>query len=226
MLAIIPDSLITFRFLGENLFYAQVSSSRRCAESTSFFNDAYRGVPPWDIGRPQPAFTRLAASENLGTDIIDVGCGTGEQAMLFASRGYRVLGIDSAPLAIEKARAKASQRRSDAEFLVADALRLDELHRQFDVAIDSGLFHVFSDRDRAAYVESLRAVLPHGGRYYMLCFSDKEPVDWGGPRRVFEREILNSFSDGWCVNYIRPARFESAFHGRGGKAWFSKVTKA
>ncbi len=145
--------------------------------------------------------------------------------MLFASRGYRVLGVDSAPLAIEKARAKASLRGSNAEFVVADALHLGELRREFDVAIDSGLFHVFSDRDRAAYVESLRAILRPRGRYYMLCFSDKEPVGWGGPRRIFEREILKSFSDGWRVNYVRPERFETAHHERGAHSWFSKVTK-
>jgi len=161
----------------------------------SFFNEAYRGVPPWDIGRPQPVFARLAVNEDLGNDIIDVGCGTGEHAILFASRGYSVLGVDSAPLAVEKAKAKASQRGSKAEFLVADALHLAKLHRQFDVAIDSGLFHVFSDSDREAYVGSLRAILRPRGRYYMLCFSDKEPVGWGGPRRIFKREILRSFSD-------------------------------
>lgn len=209
----------------------KISSRRRHLEaggvtSTSFFNEAYRGVPPWDIGRPQPVFARLAESEDLGNDIIDVGCGTGEHAILFASRGYRVLGVDSAPLAIEKARAKASQRGSKAEFLVADALHLSGLRRQFDVAIDSGLFHVFSDSDRATYVESLRAVLRPRGQYYMLCFSDKEPVDWGGPRRIFKHEILNSFSDGWRVNYVRPAKFATASHDRGGEAWFSKISRA
>jgi len=191
----------------------------------NFFNEAYRGVPPWDIGRPQPVFAELAVSEDLGDEIIDVGCGTGEHAMLFASKGYKVLGVDSAPLAIEKARTKASQRGSKAEFVVADALHLAELHRKFDAAIDSGLFHVFSDKDRSAYVESLGDVLRPQGRYYMLCFSDREPVGWGGPRRVFKREILASFSDGWQVDYVRPARFESTFYGRGGEAWFSKVTR-
>ena len=195
------------------------------AARTSFFNEAYRGVPPWDIGRPQPVFAQVADSENLGNDIIDVGCGTGEHAILFASRGYRALGVDSAPLAIEKARAKASQRGSKAEFLVADALRLPRLHREFDAAIDSGLFHVFSDRDRAAYVESLRGVLRPHGKYFMLCFSDREPVGWGGPRRIFKHEILSSFSEGWRVNYVRPAKFASAFNDEGGHAWFSKITK-
>ena len=170
-------------------------------------------------------FAKLATDEDLGEEVIDVGCGTGEHAILFASRGYRALGVDSAPLAIEKARAKASQRGSKAEFLVADALRLSELDRRFDAAIDSGLFHVFSDRERGAYVESLRGVLVPRGRYYMLCFSDREPVGWGGPRRIFKREILRSFSDGWRVDYVRPAKFESAFHDRGGEAWFSKIVK-
>ena len=192
----------------------------------SFFNESYRGVPPWDIGRPQPVFAKLATEEDLGDDVIDIGCGTGEHAILFASKGYRALGVDSAPLAIEKARAKASQRGSAAKFLVADALHLADLHRQFDAAIDCGLFHVFSDRERRAYVESLRAVLRPGGRYYMLCFSDREPADWGGPRRVTKQEILKAFSDGWRVSYVRPAKFASAYHDGGGEAWFSKVTKA
>ena len=170
-------------------------------------------------------FAKLAVTEDLGDEIIDVGCGTGEHTMLFASSGYKALGVDSAPLAIAKARAKASQRGSKAEFMVADALHLAELHRKFDVAIDSGLFHVFTDRERLVYVESLRDVLRPLGRYYMLCFSDKEPVGWGGPRRVFKQEILTSFSEGWHVDYVRPAKFESAFHERGGEAWFSKVSR-
>jgi SAM-dependent methyltransferase len=193
----------------------------------SFFDEAYRGVPPWDIGRPQSEFAELAKKGDLGEgDVIDVGCGTGENAILFAAKGYRVLGIDSSPLAIQKAKAKASQRGSAAEFSVADALHLSPIGRAFGTAIDSGLFHVFSDLDRAAFVESVRSILSKNGRYYMLCFSDKEPGHWGGPRRISRAEILHSFSRGWRVDYIRPAKFESALHaGGGGEAWFSKITK-
>lgn len=191
----------------------------------SFFNEAYRRVPPWDIGRPQPEFARLAEKGEIAGDVIDVGCGTGENALLFASKGLSVLGVDSAPLAIEKARAKASQRGSRAEFVVADALRLAKLGREFDAAIDSGLFHVFSNRDRTMFTESVRSVLRPKGTYYMLCFSDKEPIGWGGPRRISKVEILQSFARGWQIDYIRQARFASAFHDRGGEAWFSKITK-
>jgi SAM-dependent methyltransferase len=191
----------------------------------SFFNDSYRGVPPWDIGRPQPPFAKLAESGEVAGDVIDVGCGTGEHAILFSSRGNKVLGIDSAPLAIEKARAKGFQRGSKAEFAVADALHLARLGRSFDVAIDCGLFHTFSDGEREVFIESLRSVLRPRGRYYMLCFSDKEPVGWGGPRRVSKSEIQGCFSKGWSVDYIRPAKIDTSFHGGGGKAWFTKIIR-
>jgi ubiquinone/menaquinone biosynthesis C-methylase UbiE len=190
----------------------------------SFFNESYRGFPPWDIGRPQKEFVTLSDKGEVNGDVIDVGCGTGEHAIFFATRGHRVLGVDSAPLAIEKARAKATQRGSKAEFKVADALHLDLLGRQFDTAIDSGLFHVFSDSERPVYRESLASVLRPDGRYFMLVFSDKEP-DWGGPRRISKQEILDTFSVGWRVEFVRRAKFEDAFHGKGGEAWLSGLTR-
>lgn len=190
----------------------------------SFFNSAYRGTPPWDIGRPQREFVRLADERKVSGDVIDLGCGTGENAIMFASRGNRVLGVDAAPLAIEKARRKAKMRGSNAEFLVADALNLESLGRVFDVAVDCGLFHTFSDEDRQGFTRSLRNVLKPDG-HYMLCFSDREPADWGGPRRVSKDEILKTFKDGWKVDSIEPARFEASRLGSGGHAWLASLTR-
>jgi len=191
----------------------------------SSFNDSYRGVPPWDIGRPQREFVKLAESGEVRGELIDVGCGTGEHAIYFASRGHKVLGVDSAPLAIEKARLKAAERGSSAEFKVCDALHMDALDRKFHTAIDSGLFHIFPDRERRAYVRSLAEAVVPGGKFFMLCFSDMEPVDWGGPRRISRGEIEGSFSAGWRVDFVRQATFESTFHQDGGKAWLSSVTR-
>jgi SAM-dependent methyltransferase len=191
----------------------------------SSFNDSYRGTPPWDIGRPQGEFVRASERGEVRGEVIDVGCGIGEHSIFFASRGNPTLGVDSAPLAIEKAKAKAARRHSVAEFLVWDALKLASLGRRFDCAIDSGLFHVFSDGQRAAYVKSLSAVLRPGAGYLMLCFSDREPAGWGGPRRVSKEEIRDSFARGWRVDYIRPAMFESSFHDHGGLAWLSRITR-
>src|SRR5262249_47273246 len=139
--------------------------------------------------------------------VLDAGCGTGENALFFAGQGRPVLGIDYLEGPIREARRKAAERGLDAEFLVRDALALSSFDRRFDAVIDSRLFHVFSDEDRARYVAGLAHVTTPGGRLFLLCFSDEEPGTQG-PRRVSQRELRQSFADGWDVEEIRPARFE------------------
>ena len=73
--------------------------------------------------------------------------------------------------------------------------------------IDSGLFHVFDDADRARYVTSLASVLPSGGTCYLMCFSDRQPGTMG-PRRVSQEELRAAFSDGWAVASIVAEAFE------------------
>src|SRR5436309_14345980 len=118
------------------------------------FDEMYAGVPPWDIGRAQPEVVGIADAGGFADPVIDVGCGTGENALELASRGLEVLGIDASPRAIEAAKAKASERGSSAEFLMADALALGSLARRFRTALDCGVFHVFEDAERPAYVAS------------------------------------------------------------------------
>jgi ubiquinone/menaquinone biosynthesis C-methylase UbiE len=191
---------------------------------TAFFNESYRGTPPWDVGHPQAEFVRLADEGKIRGKVLDVGCGTGENAILFAGLGLEAWGVDAAPLAIEKAKKKAAQRGSGTTFIVGDALHLEKLKQKFDTITDSGLFHVFDDEERVIFAKSLRSALNKGGTYFMLCFSDKEPTGWGGPRRVTKDEIMSTFSEGWKVDWIREARFESAFHKEGGYAWLSAIT--
>ncbi|TSD99333.1 class I SAM-dependent methyltransferase [Skermania sp. ID1734] len=174
-------------------------------ESAQRFLDSYAATPPWDIGRPQPALQ--AVSDQFTGRVLDVGCGTGEHALLAASLGLDATGIDAAPTAIERAKKKAGERDLSARFIVGNALELGSLDEQFDTIVDSGLFHVFSDDERARYVASLAAALAPGGRYFMLCFSDSQPGDWG-PRRVTETEIRGSFADGWRVDDITATQLE------------------
>jgi cyclopropane fatty-acyl-phospholipid synthase-like methyltransferase len=189
-----------------------------------FFDSAYRGQPPWDIGRPQKEFVELVRMGEITGSVLDLGCGTGEHALFFAEEGYEVWGIDSAPLAIRKAKEKASARGLPAHFLVLDARDLPRLTRKFDTATDSGFFHTLTDEDRLVFVDNLAAVLPHGGKYFMLCFSDLEPGGYG-PRRITQQEIRDSFRDGWFINYIRSAVFESRTRAEGPRAWLSSISK-
>ena len=173
------------------------------------WDDAYAaGAPaPWDIGRPQPAFIRLADAGLLRGRLLDAGCGTGENTLLAAERGAEAVGVDFSPLAIGRARGKAVERGIPARFEVADVLSLGQLGLTFDTVIDSGVFHVFDDNDRARYVTSLASVLEPGGTCYLMCFSEHEPGDVG-PRRVRQDELRSAFRDGWVVAEIVPGAFD------------------
>ncbi len=188
------------------------------------FENLYAGQPRWEIGRPQKAL--LAVADRITGSVLDAGCGTGENALFFASRGQRVTGIDFLAEPITIAERKAAERGLTATFLVMDALALKELPEVFDSAIDSGLFHVFSDDDRRRYVMGLASVLRPGGRLFLLCFSDAEPGEQG-PRRVSQKEIEDAFAEGWAVESVEPSRYEvrpdpndSSFRDGGPKAWF------
>jgi cyclopropane fatty-acyl-phospholipid synthase-like methyltransferase len=188
------------------------------------FDAAYSATPPWDIGRPQPALLLLAESGAIRGRVLDVGCGTGEHALMAAGLGLDATGVDSAPTAIALAEAKAKERGLAARLLVGNVLELSALGRQFDTVIDSGLFHVLSDDDRRLFVDNLRAVIPPGGRYFMLCFSDLQPGNMG-PRRISQDEIRASFQDGWRIDSIEAATFEIRISDNGALAWLASITR-
>lgn len=192
------------------------------------WDDSYtRGTEaPWDIGRPQPAFARLADEGRLTGRLLDVGCGTGEHALLAAGHGADVTGIDIAPTAIARARAKASERGLTARFEVADVRDLGHLGVTADTVIDSGMFHVFGDDDRARYVASLAAALRPGGVCYLMCFSDRQPGTQG-PRRVREDELRAAFSDGWAVESVDSDTFEvnRVFGATRVQAWLAVIRR-
>lgn len=189
-----------------------------------FFNESYRGSPPWDIGRPQAEFVRLARNGEIRGKVLDVGCGTGENAIFFSQLETEVWGIDSAPLAIEKAKLKAKERGAKVRFLVADAMHIDRLGTKFDTITDCGLFHTFSDEQRSLFAKSLRSAMEKGATYFTLSFSTKEPTGWGGPRRVSEEEIREVFGQGWKINYVKDCKIETNLHPKGGKGLLSSIT--
>lgn len=197
----------------------------RSARRTEDFDALYAaGTPAWDIGRPQPAFLELAQNGRLVGRVLDLGCGTGEHALMAAALGLEATGVDAAPTALAAAKSKARDRGLAVRFLEWNALDLASLNEQFDTTLDCGLFHVFGDDDRPRFVDSLRTAMPVGGSYHMLCFSDRQPGDWG-PRRVSQAEIRASFTDGWQVDSIEPSKIEVTIDPASAHAWLVSATR-
>lgn len=195
------------------------------------FASMYEKQAPWDISAPQPDVVRLEESGEIIGSVLDAGCGTGEAALYLASRGHEVWGVDYVPVAIERARAKAASRGLPAHFEVASALELERLGRQFDTVIDCGLFHTFTDEERAVYAAQLAKVVRPGGRFHLLSFSDQEPPG-EGPRRVSEGEIRETFKRGWDLVRIDPTQFTVAdgpwvnvFSPGGPRAWLATFVR-
>ena len=179
--------------------------------------------PPWEIDAPQPVIVELATSSQLRGRVLDAGCGTGENTIVAAQHGARVLGVDLSPRAIDQAAGKARAKGVAVRFQVADALRLDRLDEVFDVVIDSGTFQAFfTDDMRSLYASSLANVLRPGGVLYLTCVSDRETSD-RGPRRVSEAEIRSTFARGWVVEELR----ECVRQRRVGpfKAWLARIRR-
>jgi ubiquinone/menaquinone biosynthesis C-methylase UbiE len=187
------------------------------------FEALYERQGSWDIERPQPAFLRLAEQGMIHGMVLDVGCGTGDNALAMASLGHPTWGIDIVSGAIARARSKAAERGLPfGRFLVGDVLALDSFGMEFDTVIDSGLFHALCDRERPFFLQGLRRVLRTGGLYHMLGFSDRQPGDTG-PRRLAEADLRATFSGAWTIIDLQPTRFETNIHPGGAHAWIASI---
>jgi SAM-dependent methyltransferase len=202
-----------------------------------FFDNAYEGTPTWDISRPQGAIVRLATAGAIASPVLDVGCGTGENALYLAALGHQVVGVDLARAAIEKATTKAARRPAGevagaagaagaaaVEFLVWDALRLGEMGRLFKTVIDSGLFHCLAPGQRSAYAAGLRDALAPGGRAYLLCWSARNPFGVG-PERIHKSDIRGAFRRGWLVEGIEEESLETLLPVQSVYAWLARLRR-
>jgi ubiquinone/menaquinone biosynthesis C-methylase UbiE len=178
------------------------------------------GIPPWQIDRPQPEVIRLIEQGKFESPVLDLGCGTGDNAIELARHGLVVKGLDAVPEALDRARKKTEQAglKQSPEFVLGDALRLDESGLKARTVLDCALFHTFSDEERGEYIRGLEAVLSPGGRLHILSFSELETRQ-PGPRRLSLSEITGSFGKGWRVEDSVRCRYWDRVRSDGAHAW-------
>lgn len=190
-------------------------------------DDLYAAPPPWDIGRPQPALLDIADSGALRSSVLDVGCGTGEHALMAARLGRDATGVDLATTALAAAERKAKERGLKARFLRHDVLNLAALGECFETVLDSLVFHGFHDEERIRYVEGLHAATGPGGQCFLLSFRDEPPNRSGRVHRVTQEDIRGAFAEGWLINAIEPVTIDSSLPALAGgiRGWRTCLTR-
>jgi SAM-dependent methyltransferase len=172
------------------------------------WNDSYAsGAPlPWDTGTPDPLLVGMIESGAIPPGrTLEIGCGTGSNAIFLAQHGFDVLGVDISPIAIDKARAKAQGR---CRFEVVDFLAKAPAGGPFQLVFDRGCFHVFDKaRERARFAQQVAAELVESGLWLSLIGSTEgAPRDQGPPRRS-ARDVTNAIEPSLEILQLGSAEF-------------------
>ena len=171
------------------------------------WNRMYRGTPSWELGRADPVLVRALDDRRVRGPgrVLDVGCGTGDNAIELARRGFEVTAIDIAARPLAMAREKARAAGVAVDLRRADVTRLGPMGGGFDLIVDRGLLmSLFGERARRAYASALIRLTAEGGSHYQHQWElPGEPV---------------ALSAGWWATRVKgfviaPGEIEDRFGG-------------
>jgi SAM-dependent methyltransferase len=176
--------------------------------------------PPWDSGRPSSDLVQAVEQGAIKPGrAVELGCGSGTNAIYLAQRDFEVTAIDLAPTALAIAERKAREAGVQVRWLLADVLAPPKL-QPFDFIYDRGCYHGLRKHHAAAYVESLRRLSRPGTLVLILAGNANDPQPRSGPPRVTEEEIRSDFSKLFEILHLRETRFDSIDpKGTGALAW-------
>jgi methyl halide transferase len=167
------------------------------ADQTTYWNDRYATKDtPWDSGKPSMELRRVLGERRIKPcDVLEIGCGTGTNAVDLARQGFRVTALDVSSLAIEQARKRSVEARVSVDFHVADLLAPISLKRTFPLVFDRGVYHGIRRDDLSRFLDTLGSVTAPGSLYLVLAGNANDPADpEKGPPRVHAHEICSELN--------------------------------
>lgn len=178
--------------------------------STRDWNENYATqCTPWDSGVPDPLLVELVEGGELAPGrLLEIGCGTGTNALWLAQHGFEVTALDLAPLAIDRARAKCAAAGVRVHLLVHDILAAPAPGGPYDLAFDRGVFHVFDEAvERTLFAQRVAAALRVGGRWASLAGSTEGPARDHGPPRRSARDLVEAVEPSLAIDGLRATGF-------------------
>jgi len=178
---------------------------------TTDWNEHYKsGTPPWETGQPSAELRRVVAQESIQPcAAIDLGCGSGINAVWLAQQGFDVTGVDVSALAIEQARRRAAAVGVHVNFILADLLKLPAGLGPFPFFFDRGCYHAVRRDDAQGYLRTLATITVPGSVGLVLTGNAKEPSPEGqGPPVVSEEEIRAELGSHFEIAALREFRFD------------------
>lgn len=171
------------------------------------------GQDRWDLGCPAPPFINLLSSAHApkAGRMAVFGCGSGQDAMLFSTAGFDVVGFDFAPSAIERARATSKARELDAQFLQRDIFELEsEFLNSFDCVLEHTCFCTIDATLRPQYVQVVKNLLRPKGQLIALFFT--HPQADVPPFGIKPQAILDLFMPHFDIILFKAAKDSIASH--------------
>ncbi len=161
---------------------------------------------PWDTGTPDPVLVEMIESRVVAPGkTLEIGCGTGTNAIYLAQHGFNVLGVDISEVAIDKARVRAEGR---CRFEAVDFLLAEPPGGPFEFVFDRGCFHIFDDEgDRARFAQKVAAHLVVDGLWLSLIGSTEGAARDEGPPRRSAREVMNAIEPSLEIVQLRSTQF-------------------
>jgi SAM-dependent methyltransferase len=160
----------------------------------------------------------LDAGKLTGKTVLEIGCGTGTDALEFARRGFQVTAIDLVEQAIRSARGKARRANVKVDFRVGDVLKAD-LGGPYDILFDRGVYHALRLSDLKGFQQMLRRVTHPGSWWLSLAGNANEKRDGEGPPVVHEHEIRAELGPLFDIVELRECRFTTNQQGFRPLAW-------
>ena len=174
-----------------------------------------QGDPIWDSDRPTSELKRVVLGDRLAPcEALELGCGTGTNAVWLAQQGFAVTAIDVSPSAIERARERAEKAGVSVRFLAGDLRDAGRLGGPYDCFVDCGCYGAVQLGDRAGYLDAVARLTRPGALVLVLTGNDREPEDAEGPPVLSEGQLRADFGRPFAVLRLRAFRFD-AHQGNG-----------